>query len=163
MKLSHTKLIILSGLVWFGVGIYLLRLGLNLLISSMYGQSDSGANSYPLIAALKPYMGSVENVALLLAVIALSIGYLKGRFVLGKSAQRGVERIKSFSNPTSLMNIYSAKYYVLLGLMITLGISIKYVGLNEDIRGVVDVIIGSALINGAMIYFQQAQQLKRAS
>lgn len=158
MKLSHKTLIVISGLIWFVIGIYLLRLGLNLLFQNL---ADTTADSYPLIATLKPYFGSVENVAMLLLVFALFIGFLKGRYVLGKSAQRGVDRIKTFPNPTSITNIYSAKYYILLGAMIALGISIKYFGLYPDIRGVIDAIIGSALINGAMIYFKFAQALNK--
>lgn len=153
MKLSHTKLIIFSGLIWFAVGVYLLRLGINLLLGSV---SQDASGDYPLIQHMQPYMGSVENVATLLVVAALFIGYLKGRFVLGKSAHKGASRIKSFPNPTSIANIYSAKYYILLAIMIALGISMKYLGLHNDVRGFIDAIIGSALINGAMIYFKIA-------
>jgi hypothetical protein len=152
MKLSHTKLIVISGLIWFVIGVFLLRLGLNLIITSL-----DGLGNYPLINLLRPYLSTVENVALLLVVLALMIGYFKGNYVLGKSARRGVERIRSFPNPTSIANIYSAKYYILLGAMVALGISIKYIGLNPDVRGFIDTIIGSALINGAMIYFKLAR------
>lgn len=152
MKLSHTKLIVLSGLIWFIIGVFLLRLGLNLIIVSIEDFGNS-----PLIDMMRPYLGTVENVALLLVIVALVIGYFKGNFVLGKSARRGVERIKSFPNPTSILNIYSAKYYVLLGVMVGLGLSIKYLGLNPDVRGFIDTIIGAALINGAMVYFKLAK------
>lgn len=161
LKLRHTTLIIISGLVWFGVGIYLLQLGLNLLLESTRYSSTSPIESYPLISFLMHYSGSIESAMLFLVVISLFIGYLKGRYVLGKSAHKGVQRILAFSNPTSLTNMYSAKYYILLALMIGLGISIKYLGLANDIRGTVDVIIGSALINGAMLYFRLAQTVKK--
>lgn len=155
MKLSHAKLIMLSGLVWFGIGVYLLQLGLNLLLGSV--QNTDLTSHYPLLQAILPYTGSLESAALVLVVIALFIGYFKGRYVLGKSAQRGVDRIRTFSNPAPLQNIYSASYYILLGSMVALGISIKYLGLSHDIRGLIDATIGSALINGAMIYFRLAQ------
>lgn len=158
MKLSHTKLIMISGLVWFGIGVYLLQLGLNLLLGGV--NADLSASQYPLLRALSPYTGSLETAAIVLVVIALFIGYFKGRYVLGKSAKRGVDRIRSFSNPAPLQNIYSAKYYILLGSMVALGISIKYMGLNNDVRGLIDAIIGSALINGAMIYFRLAQSTR---
>ena len=156
MKLSHAKLIMISGLVWFGIGIYLLNLGLNLLFGGVLSPELSNSN-YPLLRALSPYTGSLETAALVLVIIALFVGYYKGRYVLGKSAQRGVDRIRSFSNPAPLHHIYSGKYYILLGSMVVLGISIKYMGLSNDVRGVIDAIIGSALINGAMIYFRLAQ------
>lgn len=156
MKLSHAKLIVISGLVWFGIGIYLLQLGLNLLLEGT--QNPLYTDHYPLLKTLASYTGSFEAAVIMLVVIALFIGYFKGRYVLGKSARRGVDRIRSFSNPAPFHYIYSAKYYILLGSMIALGISIKFMGLSHDIRGVVDAIIGSALINGSMIYFKLAQE-----
>lgn len=158
MKLSHAKLIALSGLVWFGIGVYLLQLGLNLLLTG--SQVDLSTSSYPLLKTISPYTGSIETAVLVLVMVALFIGYFKGRYVLGKSAKKGAERIRSFSNPAPLQSIYSAKYYILLGSMVALGISIKYMGLSNDVRGFVDAIIGSALINGAMIYFRLAQEAR---
>lgn len=157
MKLSHTKLIVISGLVWFAAGFYLLQLGLNLLIGSI---GTDAVQHYPLVSIIAKFIGSGENAAVLLVVVALLIGYLKGRYVLGKSAKRGVARIQAFPNPAKLSNIYSGKYYILLGLMMGLGISIKYLGLSNDVRGFIDAIIGSALINGAMVYFKLAQSAK---
>ncbi len=158
MKLSHTKLIVISGLVWFAVGFYLLQLGLNLLVDS--ASAESLSEHYPLMKTLIPYMGDGQSVALLLVFIALFIGYFKGRYVLGKSAHKGVERIRSFPDPAPLSRIYSPKYYILLGLMMALGMSIKYFGVSNDVRGLVDTVIGAALINGAMIYFRLAQSVK---
>lgn len=158
MKLSHTKLIVISGLVWFLVGFYLLQLGLNLLVDSATTMPTSG--HYPLLSSVAHFIGDGQTAALLLVLIALFVGYMKGRYVLGKSAQKGVDRIRSFPNPAPLAHIYSPKYYLLLGLMIALGVSIKFFGVNNDIRGFVDTIIGAALINGAMIYFRLAQAVK---
>ena len=155
MKLSHSKLMMISGLVWFGIGVYLLQLGLNLLIGGL--QNSDASSHYPLLKTLAPYAGSIEAAILVLVVVALFIGYFKGRYVLGKSAQKGADRIRSFPNPAPLQHIYSPKYYLLLGGMVALGISIKYLGLSNDVRGLIDAIIGSALINGAMIYFRLAQ------
>lgn len=157
MKLSHTKLIVISGLIWFAAGLYLLQLGLRLLLSGVTGD----ATIYqPLLNSISYFFGSPENAALILIVIALMIGYFKGRYVLGKSAKRGVARIQTFPNPAHLSRIYSAKYYILLAVMVGLGISIKYLGLSNDVRGFIDAAIGSALINGSMIYFKLAQNAK---
>lgn len=158
MKLSHTKLIVLSGIVWFAIGAYLLNLGLNLLIGSI-----AGTESTPLLTFLSPFMGTLQTAALTLIIAALAIGYFKGRYVLGKSAKRGVDRIRSFPNPAPLSKIYSGKYYLLLGSMVALGISIKYMGLSNDVRGFIDAAIGAALINGAMIYFRLAQECRKDS
>jgi len=162
MKLSHAKLIIISGLIWFAAGFYLLQLGLNLLLGGVHFDQKL-AGSYPMLKAMSSYLGSGETAAIILVAIALFIGYLKGRYVLGKSAHKGVARILTMPNPVSLARIYSPKYYVLLGVMMLLGISMKYLGINNDLRGFIDAIIGSALINGAMIYFKLAQTVKTQS
>lgn len=160
MKLSHNKLIIISGLVWFAVGSYLLPLGLSLLSEAGRQELNPAAN-LPLIRSLAPYVGGFEQGMLAIVVAALMIGFLKGRFVLGKSAMKVMDRIRSMSNPASLSGIYSPKYYLLIGGMVLLGMSIKVLGLPNDVRGFVDVTIGSALINGAMIYFRSAMMQQR--
>jgi len=163
MRLSHTKLIMISGAIWFVIGVYLLQLGLNLLLEDISANGIFEYGRHPLLSTFTKYVGSLQSAALLLVVLALFIGYFKGRYVLGKSAHKGVARIRSFPNPAKLSNIYSPKYYLLLGSMIALGISIKYLGLSNDVRGLIDATIGSALINGAMVYFKLAQNVKARS
>lgn len=160
MKLSHTKLIVISGLIWFAVGCSLLPFGLSLLSEASKQEMNPAAN-LPFIRALAPYVGGFEQGMLAIMVGALMIGYAKGRFVLGKSARKGMERIRAMPNPANLSAIYSPKYYALLGGMVLLGMSIKWMGLPNDIRGFVDVAIGSALINGAMIYFRSLMMQPR--
>lgn len=140
LKCSHSTLVYLSGLVWLIVGISLLRLGLGLLMVS------------EMEATLLTCVG----------VAAFVIGYFKGRFVLGKSAHKGIERIRQMPNPVSITRIYSPKYYLLLGGMIFLGISIKYLGIPTDLRGFIDVTIGMALLTGALIYFRHAGEMRAA-
>lgn len=155
IRLRHNYLLIISGLVWLAVGSSLMMMGLNFLLNGTKGDRNL-ESSYPLLDSLSPYMGSLEQAALVIVALGLFIGYFKGKFVLGKSAKRGIERIQSFPNPTSLSNIYSAKYYILLAVMIGLGMSMKYLGLPTDVRGFVDVAVGAALINGSMFYFKAA-------
>lgn len=154
LKFSHRTLIYLSGLIWFVVGFLLLRLGLTLLMGITPGE----AVTLPLISLILPFVSKHEQAVSAVLCIACLIGYVKGRFVLGKSVKKGVSRIVSFPNPTSLGNIYSAKYYILLGGMVGLGMSIKYLGLSNDVRGLIDVTIGIALLVGAMNYFRHASE-----
>lgn len=156
-KASHKVLAVVSGSIWLAVGLWLLTLGLSLLLSSL----ETQGLGYPLINLTAPYMGGWEQSVAVLIAIALFIGYYKGRYVLGKSAEKGIDRIKALPNPAPFSKIYSAKYYILLGAMIVLGISIKL--LPHDVRGFIDVAIGSALINGAVIYFKSALKLRNPS
>lgn len=146
IKLSHAALAFLSGLVWMAVGCFLLPLGLKLLL----------IGDGPLIEALSASLGGAEQVALILVSLALFIGFMKGRHVLAKSAVKGIERLQTLPNPASLAKIYSPKYYLLLGGMVLLGLSIKYLGVPNDIRGMVDVAIGAALIQASLVYIRFA-------
>lgn len=153
LKLSHVRLIVISGLVWLAVGAGLLPFGLKLLIAS-----TQPGNSTPLVNLLSPYLGGEQQVALMLVAIGMFVGYWKSKKVLSKTVVRSVMRIRSLPNPTSIFKIYAPGYYVLLGGMMGLGMSMQYFGIPIDIRGAIDVAIGSALINGAMTYFRSAAE-----
>ncbi|MBS4165929.1 MULTISPECIES: hypothetical protein [unclassified Neochlamydia] len=156
LKLSHKALIVFSGIIWLAVGSFLLSLGLNFLLHAAQDMHVLEKNSYPLLNLFSSIFSNAENIIVFLIALGLIIGYSKGRYVLGKAAVKGVERIYSLPNPTYLQNIYDSKYYILLAGMMGLGFSMKYLGIPADIRGLIDVAIGSALINGAMIYFRLA-------
>ena len=161
MKLKPSILIAISGLVWLAVGVYLMQLGIGFLVEGKM-IAASGGTGTPILSWLHPYVGGVEMAAIILVAIALYIGYLKGRYVLGKAAQRGVARILSLPKPIALSKIYAPRYYLLLGLMILIGISMKWLGVSKDLRGFVDIAIGAALINGSMIYFRMARTERAA-
>lgn len=153
MQFRHATLITISGLIWLAVGTFLLSLGLNLLV----GTIQSTESPHPLLDLLT-FLTAEQNVILLIS-LALAIGYFKGKYVLSKSAQRVTTRICSFPNPTNLKNLYSMPYYLLIGGMMALGMLIKIFGAPSDIRGFVDIAIGTALINGSMLYFRLALML----
>ncbi len=117
-----------------------------------------------IIATQDPTSSSVllgrEQIALGLIAVALLLGFLKGRFVLRKTVERIVKHICSFPTPVAFKNIYPKSYYLLLGSMVLLGLALKWVPIYPEIRGFIDVAIGSALINGSMLYFRQASLMR---
>lgn len=151
-KVSHATLIFLSGFVWLAVGCFLLPLGLNFVVDALL--KENANQSLPILNFLTPYAGSRDGAALIWIAITLFIGFLKGRRVFAKSVKRSVERILSLPNPASLSKIYTPSYYLLLGSMVLLGVVVRFTTL--DIRGGVDIAVGAALINGAVLYFRQA-------
>lgn len=156
---SHATLISLSGLVWLLVGVVLLPLGLNFVVDSLL--IENSLQSHPVLNFLAPYVGGQESAALVWISIALLIGYLKGRKVFAKSVNRSVNRILTLPNPAPLSKIYTPGYYILLGSMILLGILMRFTPM--DVRGGVDIAVGSALINGAVLYFRQAWLVRRTA
>lgn len=155
-KFKASTLIAFSGFVWLAVGLYLLPLGLNFLILS--GQEPERHAGFLLhsLSSLLVY----EQAALFLVVVGLGIGYMKGKTVFAKTVQKSVTRILSFSPPISFGKVYSVRYVLLLAMMVLIGLSIKFLGVTSDLRGLVDVAIGSALINGSILYFRQARLVK---
>lgn len=160
MHLSKTAWIVISGLIWFVVGVGLLTLGLNFIVFK--AQMDL-ADSTSLIAKLSPLTGGREQAALALITLGLIIGFFKGRYVLAKTVRRVAERILSLAQPIRFSQVYSRGYLMLIGGMILLGLSMKWIGIPTEIRGTVDVAIGSALMNGAMAYFRVAFAVNKAA
>lgn len=159
MKFKHETLIFLSGLLWLSIGGFLLSTGLHLIIQAI---NDPSLGPFPIIDNFSGVAGGAGSVGIVLIAIGLFIGYAKGRFVLGKSAQRIVRRIRSFPTPMNIVNLYSPAYYLLIGSMMFLGMGIKFFGVPLDIRGTVDVAIGAALINGALIFFRMALSVRNS-
>lgn len=132
MKVRHSTAFVFSGVTWFGIGLMLLSKGLNFLIQ-----------------------GGNEN-SLIFVAIALMVGFLKGRFVLSKTVKKMEARISAKSNPFPIKELYPQSYYILIGSMVLLGLIVRFAPFNITVRGAVDVAIGSALMNGAFLYFRQA-------
>lgn len=154
LKFKHSTLIILAGLIWLSIGIFLLNKGLRLVATPGFEES-------PLLDYLSPVFGSLQEAAVALIGIGLLVGYFKGRFVLAKTAKKMIGRIRAFEEPVHFYRIYSYKFYFVIGIMILLGLGIKWFGTPDDIRGAVNVIIGAALINGSIHYFKNAFAAKK--
>lgn len=156
-KASHPTLIFISGLVWLVIGCILMPVGLNFIVESILKENSSA--SHPVLNFLGSIIGGLEPAALILIACSLAVGFFKGRFVFAKSVKRSVNRILSLPNPSSIFKMYSSAYLILLAVMILLGVLVKF--LPMDIRGAIDVIVGSALINGATLFFRQSWKIKQ--
>lgn len=159
MKFSHKTLILISGLTWLAIGIFLLSLGLHFILDTVRDPSlCSIAGRFSVSHVMTRWIADKTQAAMLLIILALSIGYIKGRTVLAKSAKRQMKRVTTLPNPASLKYLYGKGYYILIAVMIALGVSLRYLPITLDTRGFIDTIIGSALMNGAMLYFRALSQ-----
>ncbi len=149
--MSLRKWICFSGVLWLAIGSLLMVKGLRWL-----AQAAIASEQTPLVGWVSSLVGSRPQGALLVIAVALFIGLVKGRTVLSKTVFRVVSRLKSQTVPIRLSNLYDRRYYLILGSMMGLGLLFRFLPIPLDIRGAIDVIIGSALINGAMIYFREA-------
>lgn len=137
MKRSYKTWITISGVLWGIVGCMLLYKGLQYLAEGVDVRGSDRASW--LVAA------------------ALFVGFLKGRFVLRKTVERITLRLMQLEGPVSFFDAYPKSYWLLLASMMTLGFLLRLVPL--EVRGFIDVAVGSALINGAMLYFRAAREV----
>lgn len=134
MRLKHVPWIVVSGSLWLAIGIFLLTMGLKKIVL--------GTGS--------------EQTALLFISLGLLIGFFKGRFVLAKTVQRVCHRILSLPAPVPVTQVYGKGYVLLIAGMMVLGMVLKWVPIAPQWIGLVDVAVGSALINGALLYYRRA-------
>ena len=150
-RFSHAALIILSGVIWFAVGCFLMSLGARFLVNAI---TLPGA---PLLQWMSSLTGGKEESALILVLAALLVGKFKAKKVLSKAAGRGISRLHAMSAPLSLTALYSKPYLLLLALMMAMGMGMNFLGVPKDIRGLVDLTVGAALIQGSLYYFKAAR------
>ena len=101
--------------------------------------------------------GSAQQASTVVIALGLLIGWLKGRFVLSKTVKRVVDGIAILKTPIRTHQVYSRKYWILIASMIALGMSLRILPIPVDIRGFVDIAVGSALIQGSLLYFRAAK------
>ncbi|MFS8563267.1 MAG: hypothetical protein LVR00_02625 [Rhabdochlamydiaceae bacterium] len=157
MQYSHRTWIIISGLIWCAVGVLLLIKGLTYIV--MAAAAPEG--SHPLFSSIAAFTGTVEQAALFLISLGLLVGFIKGRYVLSKTVSRITKRILSLNDPIDWKDVYPKSYYILIFSMMLIGVLFKWLPIGFAIKGFVDVAIGSALINGALLYFRKAMAYSR--
>ena len=150
MKFTSSSIIIGSGIAWFSIGLYLLFLGIHFLVQ----EAKLDLAQANLTLWVSQMTGSVEGASLLLLVLGLGAGSFKGKYVFKKTVQRVVNKVKSIKGPIRLSQVYGIGYLGLILGMMGLGMGMKWLHVPLDIRGMIDVAVGSALIQGALSYFK---------
>jgi len=156
MLISHVTAIAISGISWFLMGFFLLSKGLNLFVHACYAKDTGG-----LISHIAAIAGGREQAALFLMMVGLGIGYLKGKVVLVKTVKRVAERVISLPNPLKITQMYAKSYYILLLSMMAIAALLRFSSISNDIRGIIDVAIGAALVKGSLLYLRFALAVRK--
>ncbi len=154
IKTSHSTLYALSGLIWLGIGIMLLNMGLGFLMQGFHEQTFVQDGYSSLFNWITSITGRFDYTAIALVAISLSIGFAKGRFVMQKAASKSALRIAKLETPTSITNLYARSNLILIAIMMGLGMLMKVLSFPCDIRGSIDIAVGSALMQGSLAYFR---------
>jgi hypothetical protein len=149
--MTHRAWIVFSGFVWFAIGTMLLYKGLQFI-------TDAAFQTNSLSFQMRHTFGSSQEAATALIALGLIVGFFKGRYVLSKTVQRVVLRLAALPLPIRLKDAYTRSYWLLILGMMGLGMVFRFLPIPLDARGTIDVAIGSALINGAILYFRSALQ-----
>lgn len=137
LRLKHKTWIWISALLWAVVGLLLLVKG-----GQLFAQEIDVTNS---------------NRAFWVIWVGFFLGFLKARFILRKTVQRISLRLLSLPSPVSISDAYPKSYWILLASMMSLGFLLRLVPF--EVRGFIDIVVGSALLNGATLYVREARTL----
>lgn len=88
-------------------------------------------------------------------VIALVIGFVKGKIVLPKVAKKNIARIQGLPEQSPVYMTFNAKSWMLVLGMILLGKIIRLLGAPDFVRGAIYVAVGIALLLGSRTYLEE--------
>ncbi len=96
------------------------------------------------------------NTALIagLAVLALAVGYGKGKFVLSKTSAKNIERIEQFTEPKKPIQVYSVRSWVMITLMVGISVALNVFQVANIIRGPINLAVGFALMISSLAYLK---------
>lgn len=158
MRFGHVPAIILSGAIWLAIGCFLTFKGL-VYFSHAFVATSHG----PLLDLYQNLFHEKERGAMFLIFTSLVFGVFKGRLVLSKTVVKSVKRLLLIPGPLGIRDLFPVSYVILIMSMMSLGLLLRFLPIKFDIKGFVDLAVGSALINGAFLYFKQALSLKAES
>lgn len=96
--------------------------------------------------------GLGTSVLALGAGVSLAIGIAKGRFLLSKTASRNIERLGGLTENLRPIQVYGARSWVVIGLMVAISLVLNLGGVPPFWRGAVNVAIGAALVTSSLNY-----------
>ncbi len=109
-----------------------------------------------------PYLGDLDPQHLAIGGLALTVGLLKGKFVLDKTAARVIDRTASLneSNPfKSVFQMFGGKTIALIVSMMGIGVILRAAGVSFEIRGLIYLAVGTALLWSCREYWKSSFQI----
>lgn len=108
-----------------------------------------------------PYLGFLDTKHLGWGAAALSIGLLKGKVILDRTANRVIDRVDTLQEPNPLKSIFQmfgAKTIALILAMMGIGIGLRLAGVSFEIRGLIYIAVGAALLWSCRRYWVASAQ-----
>lgn len=149
MRLNHRMVFVLLGTLWLLVGAMLLSVGMRLVVSASLLQGS--ADGRPLLTLFHALFGHFEGALALALFLGLFVGVCKGRWVMRRAVSRGVRAIQQLPNPSPMSALFSARFFLIVLVMLGMGWILRL--FPDDVRGVVDIAVGAALLYGATCWY----------
>lgn len=149
-KFSLKISFLLLGALWLFAGIMLLSKGVNLLLAIVH---------QPFFRFFRASQG---ETAAILVCLGLFLGQFKAKYVLRKTAMKRIQQMSSQSSFT-FFQIFNFRYLILIATMISLGLLLKFFHTPHDLRGLIDITIGTALIHSSIFYFKAIRTQPKTS
>jgi len=108
-----------------------------------------------------PYLGFLDPRHLGWGAIALGIGLVKGKLILDRTANRVIERVETLQEPNPLKSIFQmfgAKTIALILAMMGIGIGLRVAGVSFEVRGLIYIAVGAALLWSCRLYWLASGQ-----
>lgn len=107
-----------------------------------------------------PYLGFVDREHIGFGSLALVVGLLKGKFILEKTAARTIDRVENLTEPNpfkSIIQMFGGKTISLIAAMMGIGVILRIAGVSFEIRGLIYIAVGTALLWSCQRYLVAAR------
>ncbi|MEB3286433.1 MAG: hypothetical protein VKJ04_02905 [Vampirovibrionales bacterium] len=99
---------------------------------------------------------NLDTLWLIVAIVLSAvIGIAKGKFVLGKTSAKNVERLDALTEPQRPLAVYSVRSWIIISLMVLIAVGLNVFNAPDLIRGCISLGIGLALIVSSLRYIQK--------
>jgi len=96
--------------------------------------------------------GRRASVILIASLAWLTIGVAKGRYVLAKTSQRNIDRIRAMTAPQRPIRVYSLRSWIVIGLTVSLSLALTLFNTPPFWRGGINLAVGFALLMSSLNY-----------
>lgn len=154
---SKTGCLVILGFIWVLTGVVLLPMGLNLMLLSIQdGYLLATPEKFSAVRELASYVGGLEHAAIILMVVCLLFGRIGARIWFEKKLLSAAQAIIGREGSRVGVLLGHAFKVVLVGL-IFLGLGLFGGGImSKDLLAMIEMLVGSAAIYVAFVYFRFA-------
>ncbi len=161
MEIRQKTALIFSGFSWLAIGSLLIYRGIRYLVDIFFSFATGSKPTSWLVAWIPGHEDFYHSVLIGLAVGGVLFGWVKGRYIFSKTVDRVASRIASLADPFPLKKMYALGYLTLMVVMSSLGMCFRFFPLALDLKGFLDMTIGTALLIGSAFYFKRAYNTNR--